>query len=238
VIEFLERRIHWSGDLDGDGYLFETAVKGSDFTTSRGTLVIKAVGDVVISYRVDHHGIVWTEEQIANLGYSIVASYSGTPSGHYSGTLYHFTDSEAPPRRVLVEGDDQNNTLRAATSIHMPVTLMGGAGDDVLVGGAGINVIGGGDGNDLLIGGRKGDSITGGYGNDTLIGDSGDDSLYGDAGRDVLTGGGGADLMRGGSGDDLFRCKDGIGDQMWGEKGIDAIVSNRRDPDDVFDTGT
>lgn len=79
------------------------------------------------------------------------------------------------------EGDD---VVSVAGDVAVPVTLRGGAGDDVLVGGGG------------------GDKLVGGSGNDKLVGRSGPDWLYGGAGDDRLIGGRGEDLCRGGAGSD------------------------------------
>ncbi len=78
-------------------------------------------------------------------------------------------------------GDD---VVSVAENVAAPVTLRGGAGDDVLVGGA------------------SGDKLVGGPGNDKLVGRSGPDWLYGGAGEDRLIGGRGEDLCRGGVGSD------------------------------------
>lgn len=78
-------------------------------------------------------------------------------------------------------GDDH---VSVAKDITVPVTMRGGAGDDVLLGGAGP------------------DKLIGGQGNDRLVGWRGDDVLYGGPGDDVLIGGPGSDVLRGGPGED------------------------------------
>jgi hypothetical protein len=85
-------------------------------------------------------------------------------------------------------GDDQ---VRVAREITIPVTLRGGAGDDLLIGGGG---------NDLLIGGGGNDRLIGGAGDDVISGNLGDDMLRGGVGDDVLRGGPGNDVLKGGSG--------------------------------------
>jgi Ca2+-binding RTX toxin-like protein len=59
------------------------------------------------------------------------------------------------------------------------ITLVGGAGDDMLFGGPG---------NDHLLGGPGDDSLFGGDGDDRLVGGPGDDVLVGGNGDDVLIG--------------------------------------------------
>lgn len=78
-------------------------------------------------------------------------------------------------------GDDRVSVTK---DIAVPVTMRGGAGDDVLIGGAGP------------------DKLIGGQGNDRLVGWRGDDVLYGGPGDDVLIGGPGSDVLRGGPGED------------------------------------
>jgi Ca2+-binding RTX toxin-like protein len=72
-------------------------------------------------------------------------------------------------------GGAGNNTLRAS-AFSGPVTLDGGAG------------------NDLLVGGPAADSLIGGLGNDTLNGGKGNDTLDGGAGTDQLVASGNANL--------------------------------------------
>lgn len=72
------------------------------------------------------------------------------------------------------------------------LTLIGGAGNDVLRGGDGHDLLIGGDGDDLLIGGAGNDTLIGGAGHDTLIGGDGDDTLILDQ-DDIAIGGTGAD---------------------------------------------
>lgn len=69
-----------------------------------------------------------------------------------------------------------------------PITLGGGAGDDTLDASQSnvpVTLLGG-DGNDELRGGSNGDLLDGGNGDDTLIGGSGVDELLGGAGRDLF----------------------------------------------------
>jgi Ca2+-binding RTX toxin-like protein len=90
-------------------------------------------------------------------------------------------------------GDDR---VRVAPSVTVPVTMRGGAGNDVLVGGSAADKLIGGSGDDRLFGGRGDDQLYGGPGNDVLVGGPGDDLLNGGPGRDRLIGGPGNDLVR------------------------------------------
>jgi hypothetical protein len=89
-------------------------------------------------------------------------------------------------------GDDQVLIYQKSAGIDIPVTLLGGPGNDTLQGGAG---------DDLLVGGAGNDYLEGGTGNDTLLGGEGRDRLHGCAGDDHLRGGPGRDLMVTGAGD-------------------------------------
>ncbi|MGB7589139.1 MAG: hypothetical protein WBM00_10570 [Solirubrobacterales bacterium] len=86
--------------------------------------------------------------------------------------------------------------VSVAKNILLPVTLRGGAGDDVLAGGAGADKLVGGPGDDQLSGGAGIDAIFGGPGKDTLLGGPGDDQLIGGPGRDVIVGGPGHNEVR------------------------------------------
>lgn len=90
-------------------------------------------------------------------------------------------------------GDDR---VVAAKNVLVPVTMRGGAGDDVLVGGAGPDKLLGGPGDDFLVGWRGADLIYGGPGNDRVLGGPAGDVLRGGPGDDVLHGGPGEDDVR------------------------------------------
>jgi RTX calcium-binding nonapeptide repeat (4 copies) len=87
-------------------------------------------------------------------------------------------------------GDDR---VSVAKNIAAPVTMRGGAGDDVLLGGEGPDKLIGGQGNDRLVGWRGGDVLYGGPGDDVLIGGPGSDVLRGGPGEDRLIEDTGAD---------------------------------------------
>ena len=85
----------------------------------------------------------------------------------------------SPTGRIIVRGNDGNDTIRLDNRIVLSAELHGGAGNDdleggggndVLDGGAGQDVLRGGPGRDILIGGADADSVRGGTGDDLLIG--------------------------------------------------------------------
>jgi Ca2+-binding RTX toxin-like protein len=75
------------------------------------------------------------------------------------------------------------------------LTLIGGAGNDVLRIEAGVTA------RALLIGGDGNDQLTGGSGPAVLVGGNGNDTLRAGAGRCILIGGAGGDTLSGGRGD-------------------------------------
>ncbi|WP_366855650.1 tail fiber protein [Brevundimonas sp.] len=90
------------------------------------------------------------------------------------------------------EGFDVGMTFGSSqvtlTSADMPpLTLNGGAGDDILYGGGSGDTLSGNDGADQLRGGAGGDTLNGGAGDDLLLGGSGADALNGDAGNDTVS---------------------------------------------------
>jgi Ca2+-binding RTX toxin-like protein len=90
-------------------------------------------------------------------------------------------------------GDDEISVARDVTA---PVTLRGGAGDDLLIGGGGSDKLIGGNGDDRLFGWGGADQLYGGPGSDKLIGGQGADILRGGPGADTLAGGPGANKVR------------------------------------------
>jgi Ca2+-binding RTX toxin-like protein len=143
---------------------------------------------------------------------------------------------------VVVElgaGADHSIVSQNADSIHLPVTmfggggadlLIGGSGDDALFGGGGHDRIIGGGGNDLISGGGSRDQLAGGDGNDTILGGNGDDAIEGGAGDDSLAGGLGDDYADGGDGSDLIAGGADF-DSLIGGAGSDSLAGGAGDDD-------
>jgi Ca2+-binding RTX toxin-like protein len=91
---------------------------------------------------------------------------------------------------IDMAGGDDVVDLTSYGKTYGDVTILGGAGNDVLWSSLG---------NDSLSGGTGNDTMRGGWGNDHLTGDDGNDRLYGGAEDDTLEGGAGADVLDGGS---------------------------------------
>ncbi|HSI33898.1 MAG TPA: choice-of-anchor D domain-containing protein, partial [Tepidisphaeraceae bacterium] len=91
-------------------------------------------------------------------------------------------------RRIVVNGFDGADRIDAS-GLAIPVTILGGNGNDTLIGG---------DGPDSLSGGANNDVLTGGPGLDVLRGDDGDDLLNAQDGLadSHVDGGAGNDTIR------------------------------------------
>ena len=126
-------------------------------------------------------------------------------SGIYD-VFYEETFQQIPlPRGIRVDGGRGADRLsvNVAQALDIPVTLIGGRGNDTLVGTPGDDTLDGGAGRDTLEGRFGNDVLHGGGGRDTLFGAEGNDTLRGD-GRDTVDGGDGDDDMSGGRGRDVI----------------------------------
>jgi Ca2+-binding RTX toxin-like protein len=117
--------------------------------------------------------------------------------------------------KIVVNGEDGDDTITIASPVSIPATINGGDGTDSLTGGSG---------NDVIYGGAGGDGIWGGDGNDSLFGEAGNDGLYGQNNNDVLNGGSGTDYISGGSGNDDISAQDGEIDTLDGGSGYDTAL--------------
>jgi hypothetical protein len=131
---------------------------------------------------------------------------------------------------LVIRTGDGDDTVVVAPGTRAGVTIVGGAGDDLLRGvdgdddlsgeagddrihgGAGADRIWGGRGRDYIDGGDGDDVLLGGRGNDTVYGLDGDDRISGGAAHDYLEGGRGDDALEGGSGNDTI--SGGYGDDL------------------------
>lgn len=95
--------------------------------------------------------------------------------------------------RIETAGGDDTVGIDLGTPV-LPITVLGGAGNDKLTGHEGAATLDGGPGNDTVSGGRGPDVVLGGEGNDTVTGDG-----FASPSADVIDGGPGIDT--GGSGD-------------------------------------
>ncbi|MBV1854617.1 M91 family zinc metallopeptidase [Catellatospora tritici] len=114
-------------------------------------------------------------------------------------------------------GDDRVNVDPA---VPLPVTVLAGAGADLVDGG---DVLVGGAGRDTLLAGRHDSLLLGGGARDYLQGDSGDDLLDGGDGDDTVYGLDGGDTLRGGTGHDHLDGGRGA-DDLRGEADPDTLA--------------
>jgi len=117
-----------------------------------------------------------------------LAQYYGAEVGRAEELL--FASGRSPEFYGDNPADDFNSKKNdddfIISTLSLPVTIFGGAGDDVIVALAGP------------------DRLEGGAGNDNLYGGTGADTLLGSAGNDKLWGGGGSDQLEGGTGNDTY----------------------------------
>lgn len=138
--------------------------------------------------------------------------------------------------------------------------VFGGEGDDLLLGTSFVarfdaneapDELIAGRGDDVLALGRGGGILEGEGGNDLLIGSTGNDTLDGGSSADYIVTGGGVDEVRGGAGHDWINAQaDGsqatvyvnaasgrdyieIGDGGWADNGVDTIVFEGVNSEDV-----
>jgi uncharacterized delta-60 repeat protein len=161
-------------DKDGG----ESAPKSLTVTVARNSLQADPIHPGKTMLVVGGSGATNDTILIQNSAAGTVAVVNGVTSGVLN-----------PTGRVLVYGNDGNDTIQVSNAVKLPVELYGGAGDDSLRGAGGDDILSGGDGADLLVGGQ---------GRDFLIGDGpiigadqtgSSDRLVGDADDDILIGG-------------------------------------------------
>ncbi len=118
-----------------------------------------------------------------------------------------------PPAIRVILGDG-NDSAYISSDVKVPVTFLGGEGDDELTGNAAPQTFDGGPGNDKLLG-YKGD--------DVLVGGDGADQLEGGADNDQLDAGPGDDLVSGDGSEGQFT------DVIDGGPGVDRIETDFSD---------
>ena len=154
-----------------------------DMVVTAATPGVSLVGGVLTIIGSDTAGDVIAISRLLN-NIVVVSSISGLKSFALSAVT-----------EIRVDARGGNDIVATLSNVTKPMTIDGGAGNDVLTGGGGANTIFGGAGNDLLYGAD---------GADILFGGDGDDVLFGGQGRDFLIGGDGADTLLGNADDDIL----------------------------------
>ncbi len=121
---------------------------------------------------------------------------------------------------ISLDGGDMNDTITVEASVPVGVTVVGGAGDDMLT-------VQGSGTNDTLYGGEGVDTLSSGGGDDYLTGGPGNDILNGGAGNDTLAGEDGTDDLVAGDGDDRVDPGLGVLDDVFGGAGRDTVLYER-----------
>jgi uncharacterized delta-60 repeat protein len=144
-----------------------------------------------------------------------------------NGVTQSFTSSAVATIEILAGGgndlvDSTSLAARMTGDVDFPVTIDGGAGDDVLLGHQGRDRITGASGNDRIFGAGGDDWLSGNAQTDKANGGDGNDSIFGNGGSDRLEGGAGNDTIFGGDQPDGIGGDDG-NDSLSGEGGHDRI---------------
>jgi Ca2+-binding RTX toxin-like protein len=135
---------------------------------------------------------------------------------------------------LLVQPGPGDDVIDARNEAALPLTVLGGDGDDTLLGTANHDDLEGQGGNDYVEGYGGNDTIKGGDGDDQLLGDDGIDTITGDAGNDQITGGADSDTLDGGDGGDTI-SGDAGDDNLTGDAGDDYLSGG--DDVDMLDGG-
>jgi Ca2+-binding RTX toxin-like protein len=212
AFELLEQRQHLSATLK-DGVLTITGTRRSDHYEIYVANRSAADGFVVV---VNHRKSLHFDP--AKIKKIKVDLGLGNDEVSFDDTPYFVHLSAGVPVTVL--GGAGNDTLTGSTRSDL---LDGGDGDDGLYPQGGNNTVLGGDGNDRIDPGEDNNLLHGGGGDDFIIARAGNDTVYGDNGHDTLYGGDGDDLIMGGSGADTL--DGGAGDdRIYGNRGDDSFI--------------
>jgi hypothetical protein len=166
-----------------------------------------------------------------------------------------FTFPRKKVAEISISGLGGNDTIQIHDKkklLRIPLTAVGGDGNDTLTGSNGTELLKGGDGDDLIRAGGGDDQLYGGAGSDSLFGETGNDTLGGDnndtfwfrgfdspdfgTGDDVLDGGDGDDWLLGGFNTLALSGQDNGRDTLIGGSGTDVLDARGGD-DTMTDRG-
>jgi hypothetical protein len=182
----------------------------------------------------------WSSNQVRATVYDKSGSVLKDASGNELREFFNRDQLTA----VTVNGMGGNDEIRNRTSV--PMTALGGTGDDKIIGGFGDDVLYGEEGNDEIYGDFGNDTLHGGAHNDKLLGEGHDDVLYGGSGADYLYGGNDNDNLYGGTGGDRLYGEagnDGLFggddfDRLYAGTGRDRLLRDERDSDLYYNTSS
>ena len=161
----------------------------------------------------------------------------GTVCWHPGGMPLRLLCDAPPIAAFEVNGEGGDDNVEFGPKVLVPVTILGGPGDDRLIGGQSNDKLLGGDGgdrmrgeggNDAILGGAGPDIAYGGWGADENAGEGGQDNLVGDGGDDYLSGGLRHDNLNGSIGRDRLNGGEGR-DSLYGGPGDDRFISASAD---------
>lgn len=187
-----------SGEIMADHVYVTGGIFDITITIDDGTATDVAMTSAVVSgVRLTNNGTLQIIGTDANDSIQIRRKHGNirvrSKTGHGPSDKQQFSENSVSS--IVIHTCDGNDFIHLDSSISLPATINGGAGNDQIIGGSGDNLIRGGDGND---------HIQSGYGNDILLGGNGRDWIFGGSGRDIIIGGDGFDIAFGGSGQDIM----------------------------------
>ncbi|MCA9212653.1 MAG: proprotein convertase P-domain-containing protein, partial [Planctomycetales bacterium] len=201
-------------------------VAGTTGTITPGPSAVSAPGTLVI-----HAGPFASERRsgsTSDVAEDVIVTQ--TAPGVMKVEMLGLMKSYSGVKHIYFDGGKQNDSI-TLIGVDVPITAIGGSGDDSIEGTRYADYLDGGAGNDIIRGRGDGDTILGGSGNDTVYADlgpgessgtwgsDGNDHVEAGSGNDFVIAAGGADYVDGGSGDD----------EIYGH--IDAAASVSADAD-------
>lgn len=172
--------------------LLALLMPGTAFAETKTYTVLLAGGDEdnVIKVWLNDDGRLYVIDSVVQL------EVGGTVCSHPEGNPNELLCDAPSIAGFEVNAGGGDDEVTVAKDVTAPVTMRGGAGDDLLVGGGGPDKLIGGNGNDRLVGWRGDDLLYGGPGRDALIGGPGADLLHGGLGKDTPAAGPGRNVVR------------------------------------------
>ncbi len=162
-----------------------TVIVSDGVESANETFVVTVLNNVVlVGTTLNVNGTIGADTIAISEGVSLVVSWNGIiyqyiPAQVTTINIFGLAGNDAitinslaSSKALTADGGDDNDTLSASNSLLSGISLLGGAGDDVITGGGGNDSLTGGAGNDTYY--FDTDLV---LGNDTLVDSSGTDTL-------------------------------------------------------------
>ncbi|WP_428937476.1 hypothetical protein [Fontivita pretiosa] len=220
--DFLVGRFDLSGNPDTsfapNGYVstvvgsFGAAYEVVEMNDGSGRLIVAGDANLVQALARYGDAPAASPVTVANGEMSVTASNDGdtilitSSGGQFSVVIDNTTYGPfASINNIEVSGGSASDVITVLLSGNTPVniTVLGGAGNDVILAANGASAANAG-GYSFVDGGAGNDLIGTGWGNDVIIGGDGNDSVVGGGGRDLIIGGLGSDLLVGNIDEDII----------------------------------